>query len=59
MERLLSILVKVAIRGTLGLTFRLKELEKVDNPTEADEDENNKLVILDSAYNRFSVSLSI
>ena len=39
----------------------LKKLEKVDNPTETDEteDEKNELVILDDADNWFPVSFVI
>lgn len=49
-------MIKVANRRTLGLTMwdkPLEKLEKVDNPTETDETENekNELVILDCADN--------
>ena len=52
-------MIKVANRRTLGLTVEemwnkpLEKLEKVDNPTETDETENekNELVILDCADN--------
>ena len=53
-------MIKVANRRTLGLTSTRvssssisEKLEKVDNPTETDETENekNELVILDCADN--------